>query len=154
MLAHAPAARPALGEVTAALAKVLADGGLTDPGDGAPAAGGGHLPRTRPPTRRPPSRPAARRPRLPENPRVPSVLVQQVADTLRRDYAATPRFSAHSQTSRPRNQTSQGSHAHDRTATQTPFPPGARIVVRDTEWLVRNCTPTEHDGYKIRATGV
>ena len=24
---------------------------------------------------------------------------------------------------------------------QTPFPPGARIVVRDTEWLVRNCTP-------------
>jgi ERCC4-related helicase len=37
---------------------------------------------------------------------------------------------------------------------QTPFPPGARIVVRDTEWLVRNCTPTEHDGFKITATGV
>ena len=25
---------------------------------------------------------------------------------------------------------------------QTPFPPGARILVRDTEWLVRSCTPT------------
>jgi ERCC4-related helicase len=37
---------------------------------------------------------------------------------------------------------------------QTPFPPGARIVVRDTEWLVRSCTPTEHDGYRIRAVGV
>ena len=37
---------------------------------------------------------------------------------------------------------------------QTPFPPGARIVVRDTEWLVRSCTPTESDGYKITATGV
>jgi ERCC4-related helicase len=37
---------------------------------------------------------------------------------------------------------------------QTPFPPGARIVVRDTEWLVRNCTPTGHDGFKITATGV
>ena len=36
---------------------------------------------------------------------------------------------------------------------QTPFPPGARIVVRDAEWLVRNCTPTV-DGYKIKATGV
>src|SRR3984957_5494954 len=37
---------------------------------------------------------------------------------------------------------------------QTPFPPGARIVVRDTEWLVRSCPPAEPDGYKIRATGV
>ena len=37
---------------------------------------------------------------------------------------------------------------------QTPFPPGARIVVRDTEWLVRSCTPAEPEGYKIRATGV
>ena len=37
---------------------------------------------------------------------------------------------------------------------QTPFPPGARILVRDTEWLVRSCAPTEHDGYQIRATGV
>ncbi len=36
---------------------------------------------------------------------------------------------------------------------ETPFPPGARIVVRDSEWLVRNCTPTA-DGYKIKAIGV
>src|ERR1022692_5331897 len=36
----------------------------------------------------------------------------------------------------------------------TPFPPGARIVVRDTEWLVRSCVRTEHDGYQIKATGV
>jgi ERCC4-related helicase len=37
---------------------------------------------------------------------------------------------------------------------QTPFPPGARIVVREAEWLVRSCTATERDGYKIRATGI
>jgi ERCC4-related helicase len=36
----------------------------------------------------------------------------------------------------------------------TPFPPGARIVVRDTEWLVRSCTPTQDDGFKITVTGV
>ena len=36
----------------------------------------------------------------------------------------------------------------------TPYPPGARIVVREAEWMVRSCTKTEHDGYKIRATGV
>ncbi|MGH3167450.1 MAG: helicase, partial [Trebonia sp.] len=37
---------------------------------------------------------------------------------------------------------------------QTPFPPGARILVRDAEWMVRSCAPTLHDGFKIRATGV
>ncbi|POM26103.1 RNA polymerase-associated protein RapA [Actinomadura rubteroloni] len=36
----------------------------------------------------------------------------------------------------------------------TPYAPGARIEVRDTEWMVRTCTPTEHDGYMIRAIGV
>ena len=40
------------------------------------------------------------------------------------------------------------------TQTSTPYPPGARIVVREAEWMVRSCTTTEHDGYKIRATGV
>ena len=40
------------------------------------------------------------------------------------------------------------------TQTSTPYPPGARIVVREAEWMVRSCTKTEHDGYKIRATGV
>ena len=39
-------------------------------------------------------------------------------------------------------------------ADSTPFPPGARIVVRNTEWLVRNCTPVKPDGFKITATGV
>jgi ERCC4-related helicase len=38
--------------------------------------------------------------------------------------------------------------------TSTPYPPGARIVVREAEWMVRSCTPTEYDGFKIRATGV
>lgn len=36
----------------------------------------------------------------------------------------------------------------------TPFPPGARILVRETEWMVRSCVPTEYDGFKIKATGV
>ncbi|MFE0153213.1 DEAD/DEAH box helicase [Nonomuraea sp. NPDC059007] len=36
---------------------------------------------------------------------------------------------------------------------ETPFPPGARIEVRDAEWIVRTCTPTEHDGYRITAVG-
>src|ERR1022692_4965658 len=40
------------------------------------------------------------------------------------------------------------------TQTSTPYPPGARIVVREAEWMVRSCTATEHDGFKIRATGV
>jgi len=40
------------------------------------------------------------------------------------------------------------------TQTSTPYPPGARIVVREAEWMVRSCAKTEHDGYKIRATGV
>ncbi len=40
------------------------------------------------------------------------------------------------------------------TQISTPFPPGARIVVREAEWMVRSCTATEHDGYKIRAAGV
>ena len=40
------------------------------------------------------------------------------------------------------------------TQASTPYPPGARIVVREAEWMVRNCTATEHDGFKIRATGM
>ncbi|MBA9002703.1 DEAD/DEAH box helicase [Thermomonospora cellulosilytica] len=38
--------------------------------------------------------------------------------------------------------------------TTTPFAPGARIEVRDAEWMVRTCTPTERDGYMIKAVGV
>ncbi|MFJ9372912.1 SNF2-related protein [Streptomyces sp. NPDC101455] len=36
----------------------------------------------------------------------------------------------------------------------TRFPPGAQILVRDEEWLVRNTITTEHDGERIEAVGV
>jgi ERCC4-related helicase len=32
--------------------------------------------------------------------------------------------------------------------------PGAHVLVRDEIWLVRNRTPTDHDGHKIQAVGV
>jgi hypothetical protein len=35
------------------------------------------------------------------------------------------------------------------------FAPGARVVVRDAEWMVRTCTPTGGDsGHLVRAVGV
>ncbi|WP_327304538.1 SNF2-related protein [Streptomyces sp. NBC_01298] len=34
------------------------------------------------------------------------------------------------------------------------YPPGAQILVRDEQWLVRNSMPTDHDGEKIEALGV
>lgn len=37
--------------------------------------------------------------------------------------------------------------------TETSYPPGARIEVRDAEWIVRTCAMTAHDGYKITAVG-
>ncbi|MFD7276016.1 SNF2-related protein [Streptomyces sp. NPDC059862] len=37
---------------------------------------------------------------------------------------------------------------------ETRYPPGAQILVRDEEWLVRNATRTDHDGDKIEAVGV
>ncbi|MFA3874504.1 SNF2-related protein [Streptomyces sp. MMCC 100] len=37
---------------------------------------------------------------------------------------------------------------------ETRYPPGAQILVRDEEWLVRNASPTDHDGDKIEAVGV
>lgn len=39
-------------------------------------------------------------------------------------------------------------------ANPTPFAPGARIEVRDAEWMVRTCAPTRRDGFKIHAVGV
>lgn len=36
--------------------------------------------------------------------------------------------------------------------TDTSYPPGARIEVRDAEWIVRTCVPVA-DGYKITAVG-
>jgi SNF2 family DNA or RNA helicase len=38
--------------------------------------------------------------------------------------------------------------------TTTTYAPGARILVRDEEWLVRSATPTAHDGTKIEVVGV
>lgn len=37
---------------------------------------------------------------------------------------------------------------------ETRYPPGAQILVRDEEWLVRNATATDRDGYRIEAVGV
>ncbi|BCK67952.1 hypothetical protein Srufu_019050 [Streptomyces libani subsp. rufus] len=37
---------------------------------------------------------------------------------------------------------------------QTRFPPGAQILVRDEEWLVRTARRTDHDGDRIEAIGV
>lgn len=37
--------------------------------------------------------------------------------------------------------------------TETSYPPGARIEVRDAEWIVRTCAPTDHDGYRVTAVG-
>ncbi|GAA1900449.1 DEAD/DEAH box helicase [Streptomyces sodiiphilus] len=36
----------------------------------------------------------------------------------------------------------------------TRFPPGAQILVRDEEWLVRSTITTDHDGERIEAVGV
>ena len=81
MLAHAPATRPALNEATAALTGLLTG----DPADGLRRLAEATY-RERPTDPPPADPPRARRPRLPENPRVPSVLVQQIADSLRRGY--------------------------------------------------------------------
>ncbi|MFI1972846.1 SNF2-related protein [Streptomyces cinnamoneus] len=37
---------------------------------------------------------------------------------------------------------------------QTRYPPGAQILVRDEEWLVRTARRTDHDGDRIEAIGV
>ncbi len=91
MLAHAAAARPTLAEVTVALTKVLADSGLADAVSGLRLLAEATY-RERPTDPPPADPPRARRPRLPEDPRVPSVLVQQVADNLRRNYARDAPF--------------------------------------------------------------
>jgi len=93
MLAYAAAARPTVGDVHAELAKILADAGQTDP-DAAVwllaeatfrnSPGAPERPRTIPPPQRLPD---------PEgDPRVPSALVREAADRLRRDYAASAPF--------------------------------------------------------------
>jgi eukaryotic-like serine/threonine-protein kinase len=93
MLAYAATARPAVTEVHAALSKILADASLTDP-DAAiqqlaeatfrEHPGSPERPRTIPPPQRLPD---------PEgDPRVPSTLVKNAAERLRRDYAASAPF--------------------------------------------------------------
>src|SRR4051794_30964140 len=34
------------------------------------------------------------------------------------------------------------------------YPPGAQVLVRDEQWLVRKVTHTRHDGWMIEVTGV
>jgi eukaryotic-like serine/threonine-protein kinase len=91
MLAKSPDARPSIDEVTATLTKALAECGLTDPGEALRRlAGVTYVERDDDP---PPAEPPRSRPRrLPDDPRVPSLLVQRVADTLRRDYSRDARF--------------------------------------------------------------
>ena len=91
MLAHAPAARPPLDEVTAALTKALAEHGVTDPGEAQrQLARRTYIERGDDPP--PPEPPRTRPRRLPDDPQVPIQLVQRVADTLRRDYSRDARF--------------------------------------------------------------
>lgn len=40
------------------------------------------------------------------------------------------------------------------TGVDAQYPPGAQIVVRDEEWLVRNVTRSAHDGDRIEAVGI
>jgi eukaryotic-like serine/threonine-protein kinase len=91
LLAHAPSARPGLSEVTAALTEVLAARGPADSADGLQRLAEATY-RERPTDPPPADPPRAWRPRLPRNPRVPSVLVQQVADGLRLGYASGAPF--------------------------------------------------------------
>ena len=85
MLAYAPAARPDLPDVTAELAGALDEAGSTDLDDALKRlAELTYVERASDP---PPSDPPrSRRPRMPADPHVPSALVLQVADKLRRDY--------------------------------------------------------------------
>ncbi|MFE2286244.1 DEAD/DEAH box helicase [Streptomyces sp. NPDC059443] len=48
----------------------------------------------------------------------------------------------------------QSSPQPDQGDTGTSLPPGAQIVVRDEEWLVKNVTRTDHDGDRIEAVGI
>ncbi|MEV6209589.1 DEAD/DEAH box helicase [Kitasatospora sp. NPDC051914] len=41
-----------------------------------------------------------------------------------------------------------------RPSTTPSFPPGAQVLVRDEQWLVRKATLTEHDGWMVEVTGV
>ncbi|MFB7426062.1 DEAD/DEAH box helicase [Streptomyces hydrogenans] len=51
-------------------------------------------------------------------------------------------------------QSSRHSSGQPTPGTGTSLPPGAQIVVRDEEWLVKNVTRTDHDGDRIEAVGI
>lgn len=51
-------------------------------------------------------------------------------------------------------QSSRQSGRQPTPGTGTSLPPGAQIVVRDEEWLVKNVTRTDHDGDRIEAVGI
>lgn len=91
LLAHTPADRPVLTEVTAELTDVLAHCGPADRGGGLRRLAEATY-RERPTDPPAPEPPRTRRPRLPENPQVPSALVQQIADGLRHAYAGSAPF--------------------------------------------------------------
>jgi hypothetical protein len=93
MLAYAAAARPALGEVRKELAKLLVDAGRADP-----AAAVRRLAeiayRERPGDPEPPlTLPSRERwPGPRDSPHIPSTLVRQAAERLRREYASSAPF--------------------------------------------------------------
>jgi eukaryotic-like serine/threonine-protein kinase len=86
MLAHHPASRRTLAEVTAELRKVLDDQGLSLTGAQSEFAQLTYMERDTDPPLAPPA-PATHWKRLPGNPHVPSDLLRQVAESLRREYA-------------------------------------------------------------------
>ena len=91
MLAHAPADRPGLDDVTAALAKALADAGLTAPGEALRRLAEVTY-REQPSDPPPPEPPVTRPPRIPKNPPVPSTLVTRIAQAVRAEYDRGARF--------------------------------------------------------------
>ena len=148
MLAQAPAARPALSEVTIALTKVLAD-----PGGGLQRlAEATYRERTTDP---------------PPADRAHSATAEAAAGPERAERAGPagsgqppPRLRQGRPVLAPTQVTRRPGNPLLMTASeQTPFParfpPGARILVRgETEWMVRSCAPAGADGFKIRAIGV
>ena len=89
MLAHDPDARPGLPAVTQALTQVLADAGLTPAQEQRRFADLTYIER-----KSDPDTPAPRRvrQRLQEDPRVPSQLVREIAESLRQEYSASAAF--------------------------------------------------------------
>jgi eukaryotic-like serine/threonine-protein kinase len=90
MLAYDPEARPSLPAVTQALAQVLADQGLTPAQEQRGLAALTYIERQSDPDTQ--AAPRRLRRRLPEDPHVPSQLVREIADSLRREYSTSAAF--------------------------------------------------------------